>query len=158
MKINELRPFAKKVDLTVKAISKNEVREVTSKLDNSTHKVTEVLVGDDSGTILLTLWDDAIDKVEPGKAYKIVNAFTSLFKNTLRLNLGRYGEVSETEENVEVNEQNNVSEKEVPFRRRPFDGGGGFRGGGRGGFGGGRDRGSYSGGGRPREEEASDME
>ncbi len=124
MKISELKPFAKKVELTVKALSKNEVREVTSKLDNSTHKVTEVMVGDDSGTILLTLWDDAIEKVEPGKAYKIANAFTSLFKNTLRLNLGRYGELSEISEEVEVNEQNNMSEKELEVRRRPFNRGG----------------------------------
>lgn len=129
MKISELRPFAKKVELTVKALSKNEVREVTSKLDNSTHKVTEVMVGDDSGTILLTLWDDAIEKVEPGKSYKIANAFTSLFKNTLRLNLGRYGELSETEDEVQVNEQNNMSEKELEVRRRPFNRGGFNRGG-----------------------------
>lgn len=148
MKISELRPFAKKVELTVKALSKNEIREVSSKLDNSTHKVTEVTVGDDSGTVLLTLWDDAIDKVEPGKAYKIANAFTSLFKNTLRLNLGRYGELTETDETVEVNESNNMSEKEMEYRRRPFGGGGGgFRRGGGGGYGGGgrgprgRDRG-----------------
>jgi replication factor A1 len=128
MKISELRPFAKKVELTVKALSKNEIREVTSKLDNSTHKVTEVMVGDDSGTVLLTLWDDAIEKVEPGKSYKIANAFTSLFKNTLRLNLGRYGELSEAEEEVEVNEQNNMSEKELEVRRRPFNRGGFNRG------------------------------
>ncbi len=131
MKISELKPFAKKVELTVKALSKNEVREVTSKLDNSTHKVTEVMVGDDSGTILLTLWDDAIEKVEPGKAYKIANAFTSLFKNTLRLNLGRYGELSEISEEVEINEQNNMSEKELEVRRRPFNRG--FNRGGQGG-------------------------
>src|SRR3989344_1368328 len=111
MKISELRPFAKKVELTIKALDKNEVREVTSKLDNSTHKVTEVRVGDDSGTILLTLWDDAIDKVEPGKSYKIANAFTSLFKNSLRLNLGRYGELTESDEVIEVNEANNASSK-----------------------------------------------
>jgi replication factor A1 len=131
MKISELRPFAKKVELTVKALSKNEIREVTSKLDNSTHKVTEVMVGDDSGTVLLTLWDDAIEKVEPGKAYKIANAFTSLFKNTLRLNLGRYGELSESEDDIQVNETNNMSEKELEVRRRPFNRGfGGGRGGG----------------------------
>ncbi|MBU0636093.1 hypothetical protein KKE06_03640 [Candidatus Micrarchaeota archaeon] len=122
MKINELRPFAKKVELTVKALSKNEIREVTSKLDNSTHKVTEILVGDDSGTVLLTLWDDAIEKIEIGKAYKIANAFTSLFKNSLRLNLGRYGELSDSDENIEVDESNNVSEKEVEFRGRRFGG------------------------------------
>lgn len=148
MKISELRPFAKKVELVVKVVSKNETREVSSKLDNSTHKVTEATIGDDSGTVLLTLWDDAIDKVEVGKSYKISNAYTSLFKNTLRLNLGRYGELADSEEDVEANETNNMSEKEVEFQgrrpHRPFRGRGG--GGGYGGNRGGYNQGGYGGG------------
>lgn len=122
-KVNELKPFQKRVELTVKVLEKNEVREVTSKLDNSSHKVTEVLVGDDSGAILLTLWDEMIDKVEVEKSYKIANGYTSLFKNSLRLNIGRYGELTDSEEEVsEVNKENNISEKEFEQRRR-FGGG-----------------------------------
>src|SRR3989338_4689431 len=146
MQLSELRPFAKKVDVIVKVLGKNEVREVTSKLDNSTHKVTEANVGDASGVILLTLWDDMIDKVEEGKSYKITNGYTSLFQNKLRLNIGRYGTLeAATEEVTEVNETNNLSEKE--FERRPRFGGGGGRFGGGGGYNrgggrfGGRDRG-----------------
>jgi len=134
MQITELRPFSKKVDLTVKVLEKNEVREVSSKLDNSTHKVTEALVGDASGTILLTLWDDGIDKVEIGKSYKIGNGYTSLFKNSLRLNIGRYGTLADAEAEVtEVNQENNLSEKEFPQQRR-FGGGGRFGGRRNGGF------------------------
>lgn len=113
MKISELKPFAKKVDLTVKALSKNEVREVASKKDSSTHRVTEALVGDESGSILLTLWDDGIDRIEVGKVYKITNGFTSLFQKSLRLNLGRFGTMELVSEDVTVDESNNVSEKEV---------------------------------------------
>ena len=175
--IASLRPFAKKVDLTVKVLNKAEVREVSSKLDNSTHQVTEALVGDASGTILLTLWDDMINKVEAGKSYKISNAYTSLFKNSLRLNIGRYGTLEDSAEEVAtVNEENNVSDKQ--FEQRPrfgggaggggggrFGGGGGgggrrFGGGGGGRFGGGdRDRGDRGGGrgfGRDREGSGSD--
>jgi len=121
-KISELRPFQKRVELEVKVIEKNEIREVTSKLDNSSHKVTEVLVGDDSGTILLTLWDDMIDKVEVDKSYKIANGYTSLFKNSLRMNIGRYGELTDAEAEVtEINKENNVSDKEFEQRPRRFD-------------------------------------
>jgi len=128
-KISELRPFQKKVELIVKVLEKNEIREVTSKLDNSSHKVTEALVGDDSGVILLTLWDDMIDRVELDKAYSVNNAYTSLFKNTLRLNIGRYGELTDSEEDVaEINKDNNLSEKEFEQRGRRF---GGDRGGAR---------------------------
>ena len=95
----------------------NEVREVVSKLDSTTHKVAEADVGDATGTILLTLWDDMIDKVETGKSYKITNGYTSLFKNSLRLNIGRYGQLEDSAEDVgEVKSDNNLSEKE--FERR----------------------------------------
>ncbi len=116
MKISELRPFAKNIDLSVKALSLNEVRTVVSKQDGSSHRVTEALVGDDSGTILLTLWDDGIDAVEAGKSYQIGNAFTSLFQKSLRLNLGRNGTIEEASEEVsDVNEENNLSESQVPL-------------------------------------------
>ncbi|MDO8647116.1 MAG: hypothetical protein Q7R70_01740 [Candidatus Diapherotrites archaeon] len=146
MQINELRPFAKKVDVVVKAVGKNEVREVSSKLDNSTHKVTEAKVGDASGTILLTLWDDMIDKVEEGKTYKISNGYTSLFQNKLRLNIGRYGTLEDSTEEITVDETNDMSEKE--FERRPRFEGGGNRGGGGFNRGGGGGRFGGGGGGR----------
>jgi len=145
-KINELRPFQKRVELTAKVISKNEVREVTSKLDNTSHKVTEALVADDSGAILLTLWDDLIEKIELEKTYTIANGYTSLFKNSLRMNIGRYGEIKESETALsEVNTENNLSEKEFQSSPRRFEnrGRGGY---GRGSYGGGR--GSYNRGGR----------
>ena len=117
MNIGEIRPYSKKIELTVRVLSKNEPREVMSKLDGSTHKVTEALVGDATGTVLLTLWDDVIEQVGEGKTYKISNAYTSLFKNSLRLNIGRYGSIDETKESVqEVNEENNLSEKELGMR------------------------------------------
>lgn len=113
MKVEELKPYAKKVDVVVKVIGKNEVREVVSKLDSSTHKVTEAVVGDETATILLTLWDDMIDRVEAGKSYKISNGYTTLFRNSVRLNIGRYGKLEDSAEEIaEVNEGNNLSEKE----------------------------------------------
>ncbi len=143
-KISELRPFQKRVELNVKVLEKKEVREVTSKLDNSSHKVTEAVVGDETGTIMLTLWDDMIDKVELEKSYKITNGYTSLFKNSLRLNIGRYGELSDSEEEVsEVNTENNVSEKEFEQRPRRFNNNRG-RGGGFGGSGGFNSRRSFN--------------
>lgn len=114
MKIADLRLYAKKIELIAKIVSKNEARDVVSKLDNSTHKVTEALLGDETGTILLTLWDNAIESIEIGKTYQFSNAYTSLFKNSLRLNLGRYGTFVESLQAIEqANESNNLSEKEL---------------------------------------------
>ncbi len=113
--IGDLKPRDKSIDLVFKVVSKGETREVTSRLGGSTHKVSDVLVGDATGTVILTLWDDRIDEVEEGKCYKLENGYTSLFKNSLRLNVGRYGKLEPSEEDVEVKEDNNVSEKEFSF-------------------------------------------
>ncbi len=147
-KVSELGPASKGVNLVVNVINKDSVRDTVSKKDGSSHRVTEATVGDDSGIVLLTLWDDMIDKVEVGKNYKITNGYVNLFKGTIRVNVGKYGSIEETGEAVTANSENNVSLKEYPQERRSFGGGrrGGF-GGDRGGFGGGgggfgrRDRG-----------------
>jgi replication factor A1 len=113
MKVESLRPYQKKVNVTVKVLKVNEAREVTSKLDDSKHTVTEALVGDDTATVLLTLWDDDIKKVGLEKTYDIINGFTSLFKKSLRLNVGRYGEIKDAATAItEVNEEKGLSEEE----------------------------------------------
>ncbi len=113
MKLESLRPYQKKVNVTAKVLKINESREVTSKLDDSKHTVTEALVGDETATVLLTLWDDDIKKVAVEKTYDIINGFTSLFKKSLRLNVGRYGEIKESAAEIaEVNEEKGLSEEE----------------------------------------------
>lgn len=147
MNISELRPFSKKVDLIVKVLEKNESREVTSKIDSSAHSVAEAVVGDASGSVQLTLWDDMIAKVEVGKCYEIKNGYASLFQNTLRMNIGRYGTIEEAQAEIEPNTANNMSEQQHERQSRYGGGGGGGGGyGGGGGRGGGGDRSSYGGG------------
>jgi replication factor A1 len=110
-----------------------------SKQDGVSHRVTEALIGDASGTVLLTLWDDAIDSVEEGASYKIGNAFTGVFQNTIRLNLGRNGTLEAAATPVEnVDESNNMSLKEFKAKSRFGGSDRGDRGGQRG-FGGSRD-------------------
>lgn len=112
LKVESLKPFQKKVNITVKAVSVTEPREVTSRLDGSQHKVAEALVGDETACILLTLWDEDIDKIIAGETYDIENAFTTLFKNSMRLNIGRYGTLKKSSQSIEtVNTSNNLSEK-----------------------------------------------
>jgi len=157
MKVSELGPASKKLNLVVNVMSKDSVRDTVSKKDGSSHRVTEATVGDDSGIVLLTLWDDMIDKVEVGKNYKIINGYVNLFKGTIRVNVGKYGSIEENADAITPNTENNMSLKEYPQERRSFGGGGGYGdrrgGGGRGGFGGGsgsgggwRDRGGFGGG------------
>jgi replication factor A1 len=114
MKVKELKPYQKKLELIVKVLEKQEPREVMVSQDNSIHKVAEALVGDETASILLSLWDESVEKVEEGKTYRIENGYTTVFKNSIRLNTGKYGSIKESEEEIEkVDEENNLSEKEL---------------------------------------------
>ncbi len=124
MNVAQLGPNMKNVDLTVKVVGIREEREVTSRKDGQTHRLVEVLVGDESGTVILSLWDERADQVKAGDVLKIENGYTTVIRGHLRLNVGKYGkmEVLSPEEagDIDVNEDVNVSDKEYPMPRR-FD-------------------------------------
>jgi len=98
---------------TVKVISKTEEREVTSRSDMSTHRVAEALVGDETGTIYMTLWDNVLDEIQDDMVLEVKDAYVNLFKGSMRLNLGRYGsyEVIDEAPFDDVNLENNLSSK-----------------------------------------------
>ncbi len=56
MKVRELKPIVRRVDLVERVLSKNESRGVVSKEDGVSHRVTEALVGDAFVSVLLALW------------------------------------------------------------------------------------------------------
>ena len=145
IKVGELNSYSRKVNTIVKVVSMTETREVSSRMDQTTHRVADALVGDDTGSIYLTLWDDAIDQIKEAQILQIKNAYVNLFRGSMRLNLGRYGsyEVAESAPFEEVNLDNNLSSKQFEERMDYRRGGGG------GGFGG-RERrfGDRGGGGR----------
>ena len=136
VKISELTPNSKAVNVIAKAVSKGEVRSTTSGRDYTAHRVVDVLVGDETGCVYLNLWDNNIDKVKEGDVLKIKNGYVTLFRGSMRLNIGRYGSFEVVAEPAikEVNTENNLSSKQYEQERR-F--GGGYGGGGsRGGYGG----------------------
>ena len=158
VKVSELGPYSKQVNTTVKIVQKGEARETVSRQDGTTHRVLDALVGDESGAIYMTLWDENIDKVNEGETVNVKNGYVRPFKGSMRLNIGRYGALEPAETPLgDVNTQNNLSDKiveERPYRSygggRRFGGGGGGgygRGGGGGGYGGGRGYGGGGGGG-----------
>ncbi len=149
-KVGELTPQSRAVNVTAKVVSKSEIREIPMGRDGSAHKVCDALVGDETGSIYLTLWDDNIEKVDVEHTVRIENGYVTLFKGNMRLNIGKYGKLEMPEKplEVEVNTENNVSNKTYEQERRPFRGRGGYGGGGRsggygGGYGGGRGGGGY---------------
>jgi len=151
-KVGDLTPQSKAVNVTAKVVSKTEIREIPMGRDGSPHKVSDALVGDETGVVYVTLWDDNIEKVNENDTIRVENGYVTLFKGNIRLNIGKYGKLDPAKEplTVEVNTENNVSSKAYEQERRPYRGGG--RGGGRGygggggGYGGGDRRGGGGGG------------
>jgi len=126
MKIGELNSYSRQVNTIVKVVSKTEPREVTSRIDQTSHRVAEALVGDETGAIYLTLWDDAVDDIEEGQTITIKNGYVNLFRGSMRLNLGRYGTYETVEESPisEVNLDNNLSSQQFEQPGRRFERGG----------------------------------
>jgi len=62
------------------------------------HRVADALVGDETGCVVLTLWDDNIDKVNEEATLQITNGYVNLFRGNMRLNIGRYGSFQILEE------------------------------------------------------------
>jgi len=117
--VGNLNPGSRSLNLTVKVISKNPIREVVSRRDGTSHRVTEALVADETGAILLTLWDDTIESVTDGDVVVVNNGYIRLFRGSMRLNIGRFGSLEASEEDIEnVNTENNMSEKQYEQERR----------------------------------------
>jgi replication factor A1 len=137
VKVETLTPNSKGVNTIVKVVSKGEVRSVTGR-DYSVRRVADALVGDETGCLYMTLWDEKIDAINDGATLQITNGYINLFRGNMRLNVGKYGsyEVLEDSPIEEVNTENNLSDKRYEQERRyrrPYrqSGGYGGRGGGR---------------------------
>lgn len=111
MKINDLTPASRAVQLAFKVLEMQPVREVTTK-DGSPHSVTGFLVADETGCVQLSAWDEQIKQIEVGKTYELKNGYCSMFQNKLQLNIGRYGSTSQSEQEIaNVDRENNLSER-----------------------------------------------
>lgn len=142
VKVGELTPASRAVNVKAKVVSKSEVRNISAGRDGAPHNVCDALVGDETGSVYLTLWDDNIEKINEGDTISVGNGYVTLFRGNMRLNIGRYGTIEAAKEPMtgEVNTENNLSNKVYEQERRPF------RGRGRGDYGGRERRGGY----RPR--------
>ncbi|MDH5481283.1 MAG: hypothetical protein OEY22_00175 [Candidatus Bathyarchaeota archaeon] len=135
VKVGELTTDSRAVNVTAKLVSKSEIRNIAAGRDGAPHRVCDALVGDETGCVYLTLWDDNIEKVNEDDTLSIGNGYVSLFRGNMRLNIGRYGTLEIAKEALEgeVNTENNLSTKVYEQPRRPFRGRGGRDFGGRGG-------------------------
>jgi replication factor A1 len=150
-KVRDLTPNSKQVNVLAKVINIGEPKEVMGKFGDP-RKVCEAVVGDDTATIILSLWNEQIGSIAKDEVILVDNGYVSLVRGHMRLNVGRYGNLSKSTDAIaEVNQSLDMSQQEFESERRSF-GGGGYRdrGGGGGGYGGRYGGGGGGGGGRER--------
>ena len=129
-KIKDLTPSSRRVNVLGKVVSISEPKEIQTRYGEG-KSVTEVVLADDTGKIILSLWGDQAQQVADGKTIYIDNGYISLVRGHMRLNVGKYGSMSEgTEEVSNLNESLDMSEKEYENEYRRFGGSRGSGGGG----------------------------
>ena len=108
MKINDLVADMRNVDIRFRLINKGEKREISTR-DGKVLNLSEAEIGDNSGRIMLTLWDQFIETLDVGDIGEVRNGFIKVVKNELRLNIGKYGELVKIEDDKEF-----IKEEEIP--------------------------------------------
>ena len=120
MKIIDLKAGQGKVDIEVVVKSKNEPK--TFNKYGKDMKVASAVVTDDSGEMVLSLWNDDADKVKVGDKVKVTNGYVSEFNGQKQLTSGKFGKLevvngTMSEEKVEkkVSKKKVIEAEEVEF-------------------------------------------
>lgn len=89
--ISEISAETRKINLEAKVIEKEPVRNVNTKFGQT--KVCNAIIEDESGSMILILWGEEVDKVNSGDKIKIENGYVKEWNGSLQLNVGKYGKL-----------------------------------------------------------------
>lgn len=92
MKIAELQPRQKDVELIVEVIEVGQVREFQK--FGTPGRVASAKVKDDSGETTLTLWNEQIDNVKAGDKLALKECFVNEWQGEKQLTTGRNGTIT----------------------------------------------------------------
>jgi len=81
------------VNVKVKVLNISESKQIITGTGIQ-HDILEVEVEDDTGSIMLVLWNEKISPIKIGDALQIENGFVSSFKGKWRINIGKYGDIT----------------------------------------------------------------
>jgi replication factor A1 len=94
LKIKDLRDKMRNVTVEGKVMEKSDAREVLSRFKDETYKVASAMIGDETGTIKMALWNEQIDKVNVDNVVKVENGYVSSFRGEIQLNVGKLGKLT----------------------------------------------------------------
>jgi replication factor A1 len=91
LKISEIRENSRNVSVIGRITKISEAKSVNTSRGES--RVAEAVLEDESGSIVLNLWNEQIDMVKEGDTVEVRNGYVNTYRGVKRLNVGRYGEL-----------------------------------------------------------------
>jgi replication factor A1 len=99
LKIEDLRVGMKKINIVAEVLETSEPSKVHTQFrDNAL--VSNAEVGDETGRVLLCLWDQQVNAVSVGDCIEVKNAHVATFKGEKQLRLGKNGSIVKLEKSV----------------------------------------------------------
>jgi len=98
MKISEIRLGMSGITVEGKVIDKTEARRVQTRY--GLRSVCDATLEDETGSIKMSLWEEAIDMVNIGDKIRISDVYVTEFRNQLQLNMPRSGKLEVIEKNI----------------------------------------------------------
>jgi replication factor A1 len=99
LKIENLRPSMRKVNVVANVLETSEPSRVHTQFRDDAI-VSNAVVGDETGKVLLCLWDEQVNSVQVGDYIEVKNAHVALFKGEKQLRLGKKGTITVLEKTV----------------------------------------------------------
>lgn len=99
--IKNIIPNIRNLTLRARVVNAYPVREYQKRDGTGSFKVANVIFGDESGTIRMSLWDDQtelIEKLTPGMAIEVFGAYSRDNRGEVEIRIGRRGGVREIED------------------------------------------------------------
>ena len=96
VKIEDLREGMKKINVIAEVLETSEPSKVHTQFrDNAL--VSNACIGDETGKIMLCLWDQQVNAVSIGEYIEVTNAHVASFKGERQLRLGKNGTITKLE-------------------------------------------------------------
>jgi replication factor A1 len=89
MKISDLRDGMRRVDVEADVVRVDEPRHVNLKSGGEA-RTADITIRDGSGQVVLSLWDEQIDRIMVGQRIRITNGYTNSFRGEMKLQTGKY--------------------------------------------------------------------
>jgi len=96
MKVTELSPASRRVDIRLRILSIEPPRDVQTRYGPG--RVTTALAGDETGTVKLSLWNEDVDKINENAVVDVHNGYVKSFRGELELSPGKFGELATVED------------------------------------------------------------